>query len=145
VSLVPDSPPEPEGIAGRRVAEDLERLRGHGIAGAGGLNELDNIARRCRTHSETTGDARYVTIAEAIETIVTWWREHDELGGVPIQAVERVNHVLANRLPPAMLAETAREGVAEARKLREEVQGTLSQPSDWEREGWAWPIAPDDS
>jgi hypothetical protein len=84
--------------------------------------DLLRLARSCDRHWRDTGDARYYILGATLSDLWTWWRAHDESGGVPIDLATQIESRLMSGVDSITRATDAREGATLASELREDLK-----------------------
>jgi hypothetical protein len=117
---------------------DLSTLRALATEGLGfdavHGDDVETLSDWCWDWCEQTGDARFCSISRMLGHLDAWWTEHDESGGVPSALLKRIESVIQRDLQRILDATDPASGSVMARALRQEVDGYLLPPSEWE--GW---------
>jgi hypothetical protein len=107
----------------------LRQLADDGLSSA--ATDLPEHAVWCRSWCLETGDARYCILGEMLHAVDAWWREHDELGGIPAELAETLDRLIKHDLPSVLDAESATAGAGRAERLRLKVVELLTGPENW--------------
>lgn len=106
----------------------LERLSEEGLAGLGG-DRLAQIAERAAYHGVSTGDARYIILANMVAAIDRWWDEYAERGGIDARAFREVSESLRTSLPAILVMDDPGGAAVAAASLQEAVDAQMREPS----------------
>ncbi|MGO9159502.1 MAG: hypothetical protein ACLP7J_02135 [Streptosporangiaceae bacterium] len=101
---------------------ELKRLAEFGVEALLPVERLCDVAEYCRDRCETTGDARYCTLGEAIGYIVEFFEER---GAMEVGTIDNLDHAFKRHLGGVLDAETAESGALLGRSLREEILASL--------------------
>lgn len=102
--------------------------------------EFDLVAQECSGWWLLSQDVRYYFISRWFAVVRSWWTEHDESGGVPIQVAQEletflmssVSRVLSNSI-------TADQAIDLASHVSEELDAKLTDSGDWRSRGLVKP------
>jgi len=89
-----------------------------------GLRDLPSLveaSRWCWQKSRAADDARYASIARALDAIIAAFDDQ----GIHIDTVKKLEAALAEHLLNSLTAETGEAGANEARQLREAIEDIL--------------------
>lgn len=81
-------------------------------------SDLGEVADWCWSRCLETGDARFCVLSIAFRDLHQWWRERDELGGIPLSAAQRIEDEIVSRLSAVIDASTAAQATVAANELR---------------------------
>jgi hypothetical protein len=84
-------------------------------------DDLWEVANWCKGHWRDTGDVRYDVLAETFKDVWTWWHEHDESGGIPVELANQIEARLMSAVGEITRARHAQEGAALAIELRDDL------------------------
>lgn len=101
-------------------AKTLRRLADDGLF-ALPISELSTLIAWCWDWSEVSGDARFASVARALEPLQELIEEADERGGTSSALLERVDGQIRERLGDVVDADNPVDGSIAARSFREEL------------------------
>jgi hypothetical protein len=114
--------------------QTLRDLAAHGLSAVEG-GRLPNLVLWCEDECEGTGESWYCFVGQALESLNSWWLEHDER--LPRAIWEEIDELTKAQLPNVLGGADRADAARLARIFRDELRLLLVGPSEWERRGYA--------
>ena len=117
----------------------LDRFASGGLASVN-VVDFHLVAQECTAWWHLTQDVRYYFVSRWFAMVGSWWAEHDESGGVPVQLAQEleallmssVSRVLSDNIP-------ADQALDLASHVSEKLTAKLSDSGDWQARGLVKP------
>lgn len=87
---------------------------------------LADLLDWCQDHAENTGDARFSSIARALQPVAATFEIRDEGGGVDTDLTQELDLIIRRGLPGVLSAPSPAEGAGLAGLLRSEVADAMA-------------------